>query len=75
LEGQRFTDAVDFRGDSAAASLKLFRFSRMLCSMRHFRGDSAAASLKRILHGSFPASVFHFRGDSAAASLKHHFLG
>jgi len=38
---------LDFRGDSAAASLKPDFFRLLLHLVNDFRGDSAAASLKR----------------------------
>jgi len=38
---------IDFRGDSAAASLKLMFVLRGVRPNNYFRGDSAAASLKR----------------------------
>jgi len=62
---------ANFRGDSAAASLKQRVCTRPRARSPDFRGDSAAASLKRralLCVGRHP--MRNFRGDSAAASLK-----
>jgi len=60
----------DFRGDSAAASLKQGTAPMHQRRCRHFRGDSAAASLKPGSPYNYLNDLPDFRGDSAAASLK-----
>jgi len=60
----------NFRGDSAAASLKRVHFVGSMLMLAHFRGDSAAASLKQLRTDGGTGCKADFRGDSAAASLK-----
>jgi len=60
----------NFRGDSAAASLKLHHVAVQHQDQIDFRGDSAAASLKQCPQALQGAFMAYFRGDSAAASLK-----
>jgi len=66
---------TDFRGDSAAASLKRQHDHDQTAAGWHFRGDSAAASLKLTYDRQLQRRYWNFRGDSAAASLKHPVAG
>jgi len=48
---------IDFRGDSAAASLKPGEIGVIQADVADFRGDSAAASLKPHMHAKLSCSL------------------